>query len=796
MKEHFFYLLFVLAWIPTHAQNDCVSYGYPFWSQPDELYRGRLKVEGMSYGNPYTLMDRRIFSDPNDGYKAIRTTLMDDKNDVLRIDLYKVCYDFALQPMPSSGGNWERDYSRLAIWAKFNAFVFVIGIDPYNAFQSLDVTDPSGSKRDSFALRTLQAFNHMDYRCPSPPLDGFEGPVDNLQFRCRELQYYLEAYDWLKGANADPDLAGRCPLPPYDEDRNSGYCSPRYRLRLFARNFYIAAKGILGPIESPTGWKRNHGIMSASAIGMAGIVLNDAGVEADLFRGLFNWIRPAPNYSPVNWYRLGLLSYENLMYGIHIPFFADAPQTNHDGSAGFAEGPSYFAYAFSCMIPFLRAQDNLSATNTLIGGGFMNATWREPFYERFPFNGLFKWAEQAYTGEYMPSYDNSMSPVASLLGLTGNKGFRYGNIFLGDAYSALYPDYIAVMATPTDEVKEEVQTLTNSGNTYIRAKDQGGSQADHFFHMLHETGLAVDKPIGWGGTHEDDDFSSLSLFVQKDLQLAIDPPYFGWEDVDKTNKYDMHNTFSIKLGAGEQMASETFENPIVRTSKTGFSLYYNNKTVIISSGPQVNISSLWQRQVNTHHLAGGELYYLLNDYVPTTKGVIWRLNGNGLSDNGTYSYNSATRQSTWSNPCSARSYQLLHFYAGLNAINYPISRTTVNDHSKGITALNRHTRLILEQNNPQTIIQSVLIPHKCSTAVPKVSYDEQPGYVATTVESVTHEKATLPVRLTKNGIDSLVTDTVRDLHIAQMANLQLAIPDPFKTGNPGDTLIQMRSIQA
>jgi hypothetical protein len=44
--------------------------------------------------------------------------------------------------------------------------------------------------------------------------------------------------------------------------------------------------GSWGTVNHPSGWKKNHGIIAASAIGMAAIVLNDAGVETNFITGL------------------------------------------------------------------------------------------------------------------------------------------------------------------------------------------------------------------------------------------------------------------------------------------------------------------------------------------------------------------------------------------------------------------------------------------------------------------------------------------------------------------------------
>lgn len=295
MKTILLTLMLVCSLLQAYPQCDLdgVSTGTilfkPFgWTDllgvPDELNRKRLKFDDMRYGNPYTLIDRDRFPDANTAFNEIRKVLQSEKNNELRLS-YSKMFSEAIGLRPASGGNWDPDVSELAIWAKYNAFIYVIGLEP-DKFKFLDDLGPEGKAvRDGFRDRAMDAFRYMDCRVPSAPYDGLYEPTNRLQKRARELIMWCEAYDWLKGAAYDAKLdESRWPLPKGDNDRNEGDCSPRNRLRLLARNFYAAAEGsFFGPIENRFTWKRNHGIMSASAIGMAAIVLNDAGVETNAF---------------------------------------------------------------------------------------------------------------------------------------------------------------------------------------------------------------------------------------------------------------------------------------------------------------------------------------------------------------------------------------------------------------------------------------------------------------------------------------------------------------------------------
>jgi len=110
--------------------------------------------------------------------------------------------------------------------------------------------------------------------------------------------------------------------------------------------------------------EKNHGIICASALGMAAVVLNDAGTETNFYwclggiKSIFGTeeVVYAPNYSPINWFdraqgtsggNNGIFGGEdgledNFFVGDHGAGFRDVPQSSSDGTSGYAEGPGYF----------------------------------------------------------------------------------------------------------------------------------------------------------------------------------------------------------------------------------------------------------------------------------------------------------------------------------------------------------------------------------------------------------------------------------------------------------------------
>jgi hypothetical protein len=141
--------------------------------------------------------------------------------------------------------------------------------------------------------------------------DAFKDEVssDNghLQYQGKSLIMWLQAYDYLKSTSEIPILRNtNRGWYNNDSDRNNGECSPRNKLRKTAKEFYWNSWGITGVITSRTGWKKNHGLMASGVLGMASVVLNDAGVETNYWNGTLGWlwgdgfVWPHPNYSPVN----------------------------------------------------------------------------------------------------------------------------------------------------------------------------------------------------------------------------------------------------------------------------------------------------------------------------------------------------------------------------------------------------------------------------------------------------------------------------------------------------------------
>lgn len=150
-------LIACLTYIVTFAQIDeCTGY--------KELYRGRHKINGMSYGHPYTVFDRHNGKSFQETLEIIRNKIKNSKeNDPIRT-AYKTAYDNAILSRPtlnSENGLYQttssgRQSTVLPFWGKNNAFVFLIGLDSSGNIY-LDSLNNGIATRNAFRDRAIEA---------------------------------------------------------------------------------------------------------------------------------------------------------------------------------------------------------------------------------------------------------------------------------------------------------------------------------------------------------------------------------------------------------------------------------------------------------------------------------------------------------------------------------------------------------------------------------------------------------------------------------------------------------------
>ncbi len=298
-------LKLILLLFAIFSQTDLIHaqcFNHSESNPPEELFRKRVKEEGMRYGNPYTMFVRDNNFKLKSTIEQIVNNLISSKIIDLRYkiysyaDLYKGIYNSAKSAEPALCPELQEEQTCLhPAWVKNNAIVYLLELKLDTTKFGVDTLVPlTPTEKNWFFDRANQGLRNLN---PSVATCNWGASYGCKKVRNKAIQlvYYLQAYDLLKTGGG---------IAAYDGDRNhsDGDCSPRNKLRQFARNIYSESNSI---INSTNGWKKNHGIICASTLLLAAQVLNDAGVETNYFAGIFGWlwgdgfVLPHPNYSPV-----------------------------------------------------------------------------------------------------------------------------------------------------------------------------------------------------------------------------------------------------------------------------------------------------------------------------------------------------------------------------------------------------------------------------------------------------------------------------------------------------------------
>jgi hypothetical protein len=788
---------------------------------PEELFRKRVKEQGMRYGNPYTMFVRDDNFDLKKKLDEIRTNINNYKiiNKEFLIysyaDLFKGIYISAIAAEPDRCPGLQEEQTCLhPAWVKNNAIVYLLELKYDTTEQGKDTLKPMTlSDKNWFFDRANQGLRNLN---PNVQFCNWGASYGCKKVRNKAIQlvYYLQAYDLLKTGGG---------IAAYDGDRNhsDGDCSPRNKLRQFARNIYSESNSI---INSTSGWKKNHGIICASALGMAAIVLNDAGVETNYFIGLFDWVRPSPKYSPVNWYRrshgteggedniLGIIEWgedgmeDNFFIGDHGYGFDDVPMTSPDGTAGYAEGTSYFNDLASVFFPYIRSASNFLPINN-----------GKNYLAQQKYKNILEWYVKVQNSDQtLPSYDNSKINKGNLIGILGGEYKSFANYIPNGAVD-LRGDYIFAMGEGKVDKPEKYYYNENSGNIILRS---GTQNSENTFHMLAEKGYAIDPQSGNSELHEDDDMGSFMIYAcNKDesiIPLAIDPPYTDWEPEhgNNTNKYWMHNT--IEIDDSKEAISRKYENPQYKLINDGkfsniqeFKLTFQYRSTL--TDPPI-IATGWEMlSRNVKAINNSEnFYYIINDFINVEflennnfSEVKYNLNGNGnkdVDDNYTSpilkSYRKEGNIHRWTYPCFNNNWSLTAHISILNNNTAGKQSWESNENNDASNLVNEHiTRLQIHQPTKKTIFQSFLYPQKCNWPLPTVTKEETADHVLTKIEFINGIDTSIEAKFVGKNMppnpNKTINDTVSHIHFTRWdGNIADSVTNPFNL--PSQTTYKLK----
>ncbi len=412
------------------------------------------------------------------------------------------------------------------------------------------------------------------------------------QNRSKELIGYLLAYDLLRGAGV--------PRATLLQARDS--------LTSFTANLYHRAMDtytiVIFQMKFFNFQFNNHSIMTASALGLSAIVLNDNE-------------NSNPDFQPQNWINAGMWNLDNTLWvqGGSYPRVSE-----QDTLAGYAEGPWYFTYAFQNAFPFIRAMGNFLPLGDY-PFTFNQATRQipNPWYDT-RYDYLYDWMNKIRLpdGSLPPIHDSQVGFGTTITALSGNSKFNISNPtftpddpFIRSQFIATNPGHGII----TDSL---FQPLPNAGSLVFRSSWNPDAI---YMHLIAKHGIA----LSGAKSHHQGDAGSFSLFAHEKL-LALDPGYPGAPQSDAVNKPTDHNLILVN-GNGPNPPNGEFVNTATNTAyiENFFDSHYLDYGEVRTSYDGADIT----RKI----LFINHKYFILGDFITSTavNNYTFQLHGNGLA---------------------------------------------------------------------------------------------------------------------------------------------------------------------
>ena len=519
-----------------------------------------------------------------------------------RLLLYNQVFSHAFTAIPTNNSS-SSDRRNRAKLAKNAAFILLI-----NRQSGAGISHPLTSAQQQLLKATVKTllqnlntsvetvFNHTEW-----------------QWRSKELIDYLIAYDLLRGAGEPAD----------------SLLTEKARLQQFTGNLYSASHSWGNLFFSLT--KNNHTLMTAAALGMAAVVLNDATSTLAAQR-------------PQNWINAGMYHIDNVLW-------RDARRQSEPGKlAGYAEGPYYFRYAFINCLPFIRAMGHF------LPAGGQNYTWnnitlniQNPYYDP-NYDLLYQWIaaitmpdgrfpalEDSFIDMGMPELALADKPQYVkplwLQNLASNQSNTLSKqlTHIVDMRAA----WLCTLGNPTT-ASDTLVMMPLSGNLIFRS---GTDHNANYFHLYGKSGKVQTN----SGGHNQADATSFSLYSNGQL-LALDPGYLSYNMRAELGNAANHNMILVN-GSGPSIGSAGSANePEAFIQNTlGDSLLAIGEVKTNYNGASITRKAISVR---------GE-YYILADFASSSASptYTWQLHGYGLESGtaatGIYVADFANKQATW-----------------------------------------------------------------------------------------------------------------------------------------------------
>ncbi|UOQ82262.1 hypothetical protein [Hymenobacter sp. 5414T-23] len=389
-------------------------------------------------------------------------SLRESLKDPARFSIYNTLYSSTSGTYPLNNSSSDDRRAR-ANFAKNAAFVALLN----RKSEAGQLIELSVAERASLIAQTKTLLEELNPAVE--PFANFSGtPYTEWQWRSKELIDYLVAYDLLRGAGESADLLQ----------------ASSAKLQQFAGNLYLESnKPFLG-VTFYRQVKNNHALMTAAALGMAAVVLNDAS-SSDI------------NQQPTSWINVAMYTIDNVLW-------QDAGrQSDAQSIAGYAEGPYYFKYAFLNCLPFFRAMGHfLPDDSRIYTYGNISRTIQNPYFDS-RYDKLYHWItsilmpdgrfpalEDSYIDMGMPELAlTGKAQYVRPLALTKLDGRQMNSLTaqLRDLPVDMRAAYLAAQLTPTQPAQPRLTALPQSGNLVFRS---GADSLANYLHVYGKNGLA------------------------------------------------------------------------------------------------------------------------------------------------------------------------------------------------------------------------------------------------------------------------------------------------------------------
>ncbi len=576
-----------------------------------------------------------------------------------------------------------------ATYAKNMAFVVLLGRQPGE--QGLAAL-PDG-QRTALVANTRGLLESINTAVEVFATASGTTPYTEWQWRSKELIDYLIAYDLLRGAG----------------ETAASLAAGQAKIQAFAGHLYQQATTPLGQYSFFGSIKNNHTLMTAAALGLAAVVLNDAS-STDITQ------------QPASWAGAGLYPIDNVLW-------RDAQrQSDSTQVAGYAEGPYYFKYAMLNCLPFFRAMGNFlpDGSRPYTFGGTTRGI-RNPYFDP-KYALLYGWMTAILMpdGRFPALEDSYIDMGMPELALTGNGAYAKSMYFsklsgtglasavaqLRDVTVDMRAAWLAAAVLPTAQNQPALTVLPGSGNLVFRA---GNDSLANYLHVYGRGGLAQAN----AGGHSQGDAGSFIVHAQGQL-LVLDPGYLSYARRAEVGQATNHNLVLVD-GAGPAIGTPGAGSPAQSAVRNAFQtplLAYGEVTTAYQ-GADITRKALFVRGT----------YYLLADAVraAAAHAYTWQLHGYGLQGGtaatGTFADSLATQAATWQkNGVSL----LAHVTATGGAATYA---TATNVHETTYNTAENHTTLLVRQAGAaQTQFLAALCPY--TTQRPRVRTTSQAATAA------------------------------------------------------------------